>query len=50
MLAGPHTFKIAVPDAVFTGAQGNFPLSVYLQGKTSETIDNSSILDTLKSK
>ena len=47
MLAGPHTFKIAVPDAVFTGAQGNFPLSVYLQGKTSETIDNSSILDTL---
>ncbi len=30
--AGAHTFKIAVPDAVFTGAQGNFPVSVYLQG------------------
>jgi len=47
MVAGNHTFKIEVPDAVFTGGQGNLPLSVYLQGKTSETIDNTSFLDTI---
>lgn len=33
--AGNHTFLINVPTAVFTGGQGNFPLSLYLQGKTS---------------
>lgn len=32
LAAGSHTFKIEVPDAVFTGKQGNFPLSLYLQG------------------
>jgi hypothetical protein len=31
---GTHTFKIAVPDAKFVGGQGNFPLSLYVQGKT----------------
>ena len=31
--AGSHTFKITVPTAVFNGGQGNFPLSLYLQGK-----------------
>lgn len=36
--AGSHTFRISVPDAVFNGAQGNIPLSVYLQGKTSGTL------------
>ncbi len=45
MTAGLHKFKIEVPDAVFTGSQGNFPLSVYLHGKTSGTIDNP--LDTV---
>lgn len=33
--AGNHTFMITVPTAVFTGAQGDFPLSLYFQGKTS---------------
>lgn len=32
--AGTHTFKIEVPEAIFQGADGNFPLSVYVQGKT----------------
>ncbi|MBK7104645.1 MAG: hypothetical protein IPH62_05125 [Ignavibacteriae bacterium] len=30
--AGNHTFKIEVPDAKFVDAQGNFPLSAYIQG------------------
>ena len=45
MSSGTHKFKIEVPDAVFTGGQGNFPLSVYLHGKTSGKIDNP--LDTM---
>ncbi len=35
--AGEHSFKIDVPDAVFNGDQGEFPMSVYLQGY-SETL------------
>jgi hypothetical protein len=31
--AGNHVFTIAVPDAQFVGQQGDFPLSVYLQGE-----------------
>lgn len=31
--AGNHTFMIQVPAAVFEGKQGNFPLSLYLQGR-----------------
>jgi len=31
---GNHTFKIEVPDATFASGQGNFPLSLYLIGKT----------------
>jgi hypothetical protein len=34
MEAGSHSFKIEVPEAIFQGADGNFPLSVYVQGKT----------------
>jgi hypothetical protein len=34
--AGNHTFLIRVPSAIFTGGQGNFPLSLYLQGKTAD--------------
>lgn len=30
--AGEHNFRIEVPDAVFAGDQGYFPMSVYLQG------------------
>lgn len=37
--AGQISFRINVPDAVFVGADGNFPLTVFLQGKTSGTID-----------
>jgi hypothetical protein len=33
--AGNHTFLITVPTAIFNGGQGNFPLSLYLQGKTT---------------
>lgn len=29
---GNHSFKIEVPDAVFAGGQGYFPVSVYIQG------------------
>ena len=36
--AGNHNFMIRVPDAIFTGTQGNFPLSLYFQGKTSGVI------------
>ena len=32
LTAGPHSFKISVPTAVFQGSQGYFPVSVYLQG------------------
>jgi len=35
LAAGPHSFKISVPTAVFTGGQGYFPVSVYLQGENS---------------
>jgi len=33
--AGSHTFFIRVPAAVFAGGQGNFPMSLYLQGKNN---------------
>lgn len=36
--AGTHKFMITVPTAVFTGAQGYIPLSLYFQGKTSGTL------------
>ncbi len=36
--AGNHTFLIRVPTAIFAGGQGNFPLSLYLQGKNSGTV------------
>ncbi|MEO8734522.1 MAG: peptide-N-glycosidase F-related protein [Flavobacteriales bacterium] len=36
--AGEHTFMIRVPTAVFSGGQGNFPLSLYFQGTTSGTV------------
>lgn len=38
LAAGAHSFRIEVPDAVFNQGQGNIPLSLYLQGKTSGTI------------
>ena len=37
LAAGEHSFKIDVPDAVFNGDQGEFPMSLYLQGY-SETL------------
>lgn len=36
--AGTHTFKISVPDAVFAGGQGDIPVSLYFQGKTSGSL------------
>ncbi|MEO5777732.1 MAG: peptide-N-glycosidase F-related protein [Flavobacterium sp.] len=33
LTAGNHSFKITVPTAVFTGAQGYIPVSLYLQGQ-----------------
>lgn len=41
--AGNHSFRINVPDAVFNGGQGNFPLSLYFQGKTSGSLAAGSI-------
>ena len=35
MSAGAHSFVIDVPDAVFVGAEGNIPLSLYLQGRAA---------------
>lgn len=32
LAAGTHSFRIAVPSAQFAGQQGNFPLTVYVQG------------------
>ncbi len=36
--AGNHKFRISVPDAVFQDGQGYFPVSLYLQGKTSGSL------------
>ncbi|RZJ31910.1 MAG: T9SS type A sorting domain-containing protein [Flavobacterium sp.] len=33
--AGPHSFKISVPQAAFADEQGYFPVSVYLQGSST---------------
>jgi hypothetical protein len=33
--AGLHTFRLAVPDAQFVNKEGYFPVSLYLQGKTT---------------
>lgn len=35
LTTGNHSFKITVPTAVFTGAQGYIPVSLYLQGENS---------------
>lgn len=44
LAAGSHSFKISVPTAVFTGGQGYFPVSVYLQGlNTVLGVDQNSI-------
>ncbi|RYF11808.1 MAG: T9SS type A sorting domain-containing protein [Flavobacteriales bacterium] len=36
--SGSHTFVINVPSAQFVGQQGYFPVSLYLQGKTSGNV------------
>ena len=33
--AGPHSFVISVPEAVFVGGQGYIPVSLYLQGQNT---------------
>ncbi len=33
--AGNHSFKIRIPTAQFVGGQGNIPMSLYFQGKTT---------------
>lgn len=38
LTAGSHSFKISVPAAQFAGGNGNFPLSLYLQGSKTETL------------
>lgn len=35
LAAGDHSFKIEVPDAVFYGGQGYFPMSVYVESTTT---------------
>jgi hypothetical protein len=39
LAAGNHTFVINVPDATFNGGEGNFPLSLYLQGSNVEVLN-----------
>ncbi|XZF15686.1 peptide-N-glycosidase F-related protein [Chitinophagaceae bacterium MMS25-I14] len=48
LAAGSHKFMITVPDAVFAGGQGNFPLSLYLQGKTSGQLSVENITGSYK--
>lgn len=38
LAAGNHSFKIEVPAAQFSGQDGNFPLSLYLQGSNLEVL------------
>ncbi|MNU64287.1 hypothetical protein D3C71_535590 [compost metagenome] len=38
LAAGSHSFKISVPAAQFVGQNGNFPLSLYLQGSNTEVL------------
>jgi len=38
LTAGDYLFTITVPEARFVGQEGNFPLSLYLQGKTAGTL------------
>lgn len=38
LTAGAHTFRLEVPDAIFAQGQGDIPVSLYLQGKTSGTV------------
>ncbi|WP_430406355.1 peptide-N-glycosidase F-related protein [Fluviicola sp.] len=38
LAAGNHSFQIAVPAAQFSGQDGNFPLSLYLQGSKIEVL------------
>jgi len=35
LAAGQHTLKIDVPDAVFNGGEGYFPISMYIQNSAS---------------
>lgn len=42
--AGNHSFMITVPDAVFANGEGYFPVSLYLQGKTSGTLGTTEII------
>jgi len=38
LTAGDYLFTISVPEAHFVGNEGDFPLSLYFQGKTDGTI------------
>ena len=38
LTVGNHTIKITIPDAVFVGGQGNFPISMYIQNSESGQI------------
>lgn len=38
LTAGNHSFQIAVPAAQFSGQDGNFPLSLYLQGSKTDVL------------
>jgi hypothetical protein len=39
LAAGNHSFKIEVPAAQFSGQDGNFPLSLHLQGSEVEVLN-----------
>ena len=41
--AGTHEFQINVPDAVFYGEDGHFPISAHIQGISEKTVGIKSI-------
>ncbi|MGV3636649.1 MAG: peptide-N-glycosidase F-related protein [Flavobacteriales bacterium] len=45
LTAGSHSFMIRVPAAVFAGGQGNFPLSLYLQGTTAGQLSSVGVVE-----
>lgn len=41
--AGTHKVKIKVPEATFAGGQGDFPVSIYVQGMKEGTLEEAGI-------
>ncbi len=48
--AGKHKIKLSVPDAVFNGKQGDFPVSIFFQGLTEGEFAGIEAVETEKAK